>query len=423
MRQQRSRGRRRLQFDLLENRCVMSALGLGLDQLLPVVSVPAASEVATVHANDHSAVERGNSGGSSLLGLITGTVDSVVNTVTQTVNDVVNVVSTSVQSLVTTAAAPISPSSGPTEQPTPGVTLVVEVPLLPTVNVSVGETSTPTSSGGGSITTPIPVTIQIGGGSTATPIPVPVQVGGGSTSSTPPPVAGNEGAPGAINVPASTPAGNETTPPSGAVPAVSATSSQGTPTGLAPSLGLSAPAIAPPAASSANAPSLSLPTGAVAANLTLPQTINIRAPLLGDGFIANRVSVAADASAPPVAEEAAAINPIVFVEEEGAQTEPNPATMPMPPLEDFDLLTRAMPFGNALGRPLIQVGDQLVQLHDVLHGWLQQYGPWPWLCLGLAMAAVSAEMGRRVEQRRQRGLRANDELAVHWFPSLYGPEE
>src|SRR6185312_13718008 len=176
---------------------------------------------------------------------------------------------TSVQSLITTPATPISPASGPTEQPTPGVTLVVEVPVLPTVNVSVGNTGSPTSSGGGSIATPIPVTVQIGGGSTATPIPVPVQVpvqvGGGSTSSTPPPVTGNEGAPGAVNVPASTPAGNETTPPGGAVPAASATSSQGTPTGLAPSLGLSAPALAPPAASSANAPSLSLPTGSVAA--------------------------------------------------------------------------------------------------------------------------------------------------------------
>jgi hypothetical protein len=193
---------------------------------------------------------------------------------------------------------------------------------------------------------------------------------------------------------------------------------------------LSAPAPATLAASDPRAPStLVLPAVGADGALTLSvpvQAINLAVFTVPQDAVAIRTAMPMiDAAAPAEGDAIVAVAAAgLFLDANAALAEPGSDGLALPGLQACDLATGAAPFTPLLmEQALQQFVQRLSSLQEVFRGWLMAYGPWPWICLGLAAAAVTSELARRVQQLRWQGAIVQDEQALPWFPGLYGPEE
>jgi hypothetical protein len=73
-------------------------------------------------------------------------------------------------------------------------------------------------------------------------------------------------------------------------------------------------------------------------------------------------------------------------------------------------------------RALHQVLDQLGVLTDDLGAWAAQLGPVPWVLMGMAIAGVTHELGRRRNRGRPGlgGTGDGDAVSSTWFFGLPG---
>jgi hypothetical protein len=126
--------------------------------------------------------------------------------------------------------------------------------------------------------------------------------------------------------------------------------------------------------------------------------------LLGENYPGQETVALAGGEADP----ADALVRVTAANREGPLPAPQAAGV-LPGADAFDLDRLA----SDLEGVLVKAGD----MQEALQGLLDRLGPWPWICVGVAMAASACEMiRRRQEQLRLLTAAAAGEFSPSWLP-------
>lgn len=477
----RVRDGHRLQFESLENRCVLSTLGLGteLGVALPVLKIDAVVNVATepLHtAHVDLKLEREAAPPVQTSALLNASQLSFLASAQVALQTTASLpVAVSVQTASAPAHATIEISLKlPVVAASVDLTtsLGQQRPVQPApAPVSVGVTSGVSTAAS---STPVAVGVTSPVGVSTAPSPTPVTVGaassvGVSTAPSSPPITVGVTPTGSVSTPlapvvkigsvgstlgdpgVTTPASQPATSPS-TVPAIltQTASSSPSPTVIVLRSTAATPAPVQQVAGNSAAPVAiaAAPSAVANPSVLVPATLSAPAATGGPGpELPIQLAAAQETIAAPLASSVSPVTPpaIGGVTQEplvpslsvpagalavasdlgfGAgdeAAEETPLNGALPESEACDVVAVASPFralqlGQALEQFLGQVGE--------LDQSLRQRGAWPWFCVGLAAAAVSSELTRRVQQaRRARAGDAGDECLAEGFPGLCGPSE